>query len=547
MSEMRRCYSCMEKTGEDGTCPACGWQEGSGEDNPLYLPAGYLLRERYFVGRVLGVGGFGIVYLAWDSNLDVRVAVKEFLPKEYAARGGDRATVIPYSGSAGEEFTIGIDKFLDEAKALARFHEHPGVVRVHESFRANNTAYMIMQYLDGLTLKEYLKKQTGERIPYQTAVMALTPIMDALREVHAAGFVHRDISPDNIFITRQKQIKLLDFGAARYAIGEHSKSLTSVLKHGYAPVEQYSSKGNQGPWSDVYAVSATIYRCITGTVPPDSMERMQGDTIRPPSQLNVEIPLTCEVALMKGMALKASQRFTDIEQLQKGLLTGMASAPQATAQPATTAPLETVKQKAERRGTVQGLATRTEPVPATRDYGSDEPNYRLMAVKIAAGLFVILAAASYFLKKEPEQPAKPAVATVSATQEPVPAARAIEPATSQRTLDVRPVAAASSGFDSEDWKFLGADSEKEIYVNPATQKQIPDGSKEVVISTKHLGANRQEIHLLRINCQQQKYEIRAWEEYKDDLLVSSGKSSEPPITPFQPNTQLHAVYQAICR
>ena len=204
-------------------------------DNALYLPAGYLLNNRYTVGRVLGVGGFGIVYIAWDNNLDIRVAIKEFLPKEYAARSSNHVSITPYTGSAHEDFSLGVEKFLEEAKALARFQDHPGIVTVHESFRANNTAYMVMQYLDGMTLKEYLKRQPGEKIAFNEAVEAMTPIMDALREVHNAGFVHRDISPDNIFLTSQNQVKLLDFGSARYAIGEHSKSLTSVLKHGYAP------------------------------------------------------------------------------------------------------------------------------------------------------------------------------------------------------------------------------------------------------------------------------------------------------------------------
>ncbi|HOD28283.1 MAG TPA: serine/threonine-protein kinase [Syntrophales bacterium] len=297
-------------------------------DNPLYLPVGHLLNSRYTIGKVLGVGGFGIVYIAWDSNLDIRVAIKEFLPKEYAARSSNHISLTPYTGSAHADFSLGIEKFLDEAKALARFQDHPGIVTVHESFRANNTAYMVMQYLDGITLKEYLKRQPGEKIAFNVAVKAMTPIMDALREVHKAGFVHRDISPDNIFLTTQNQVKLLDFGSARYAIGEHSKSLTSVLKHGYAPVEQYSVKGKQGPWSDVYAVCATIYRCVTGFVPLDAMERIQEDTIKAPKQLGIDIPLSGERALMKGLALKAVDRFENIQQLQKALATRGRRAPQ---------------------------------------------------------------------------------------------------------------------------------------------------------------------------------------------------------------------------
>jgi len=313
------CPGCMSDMSGASSCPSCGWDGTSSADNPLYLPPGYLLNNRYTIGKVLGMGGFGIVYIAWDNNLDVRAAIKEFLPKEYAARSSNHVNITAYTGNASEEFSLGVEKFLEEAKALARFQDHPGIVTVHESFRANNTAYMVMQYLDGMTMKEYLKRQPGEKISFNVAVKAMTPIMDALREVHNAGFVHRDISPDNIFFTNNNQVKLLDFGSARYAIGEHSKSLTSVLKHGYAPVEQYSVKGRQGPWSDVYAVCATLYRCVTGIVPPDAMERMQGDSLHSPRNLGIEIPQSGERAIMRGMALKATDRFENIQQLQQAL------------------------------------------------------------------------------------------------------------------------------------------------------------------------------------------------------------------------------------
>lgn len=311
-----RCLSCMSEL-TSSSCPVCGTALGSLPDNQLYLPPGTTLNNRYLIGKVIGVGGFGVVYLGWDSNLDVRVAVKEFLPKDIAGRSNDHVSLIPYSDKGTDDLQFGIQKFMEEAKALAKFQDHPGIVKVSESLSANNTAYMIMQYLDGMTLKEYLKRQPGERMPFGMAIKALTPIMDALREVHKAGFVHRDISPDNIFITHHKQVKLLDFGAARYAMGENSKSLTSILKQGYAPMEQYSTKGNQGPWTDVYAVSATLYRCITGDIPPDSMERVQEECIRSPRQMGIDIPLQAELALMKGLALRAGERFENVEALQR--------------------------------------------------------------------------------------------------------------------------------------------------------------------------------------------------------------------------------------
>ena len=315
-----RCNYCMTEIAVLPICPSCGGQSADKPDNPLYLPAGHLLNTRFLIGNVIGVGGFGIVYVAWDNNLDIRVAVKEFLPKEYATRSADHVSITPYTGNASDNYLIGVEKFMEEARALAKFQDHPGIVSVHESFRANGTAYMVMQYLEGVTLKEYLKRQPGEKISYAIAVKALVPIMDALREVHKAGFVHRDVSPDNIFITRQQQVKLLDFGSARYAIGEHSKSLTTVLKHGYSPVEQYTSKGNQGPWTDVYAVAATLYRCITGIVPIDSLDRLENDSIVLPRSLGIDIPELFETALMTGMAVKAIDRIRDVRLFQEALL-----------------------------------------------------------------------------------------------------------------------------------------------------------------------------------------------------------------------------------
>lgn len=251
-----------------------------------------------------------------------------------------------------------------------------------------------MQYLDGLTLKDYLKKQSDGKMPFNMAVKAMIPIMDALKEVHKAGFVHRDISPDNIFITRQKQIKLLDFGAARYAIGEHSKSLTSVLKHGYAPVEQYSTKGNQGPWSDVYAVAATIYRCITGETPPDSMERLQDETIKSPKQLGVDIPLTAELALMKGLALKAADRYESVPEFQKALLEkSIQNSPSGQGEVVAPQRAETA------RSPETTTATKAES-DNYRDYGSEATNYRLLGLKIVVGVFILLAVTYSLLSKK---------------------------------------------------------------------------------------------------------------------------------------------------
>src|SRR5262249_12574317 len=193
-----------------------------------------------------------------------------------------------------------------------------GVVKVLNFFtdEGTQTAYIVMAYLDGMTLKDYLKSK-GDRLPFEVARATMMPVMDTLREVHSAGMLHRDISPDNIFLTRSNQVKLIDFGAARYAIGERSRTLSVMLKHGYARLEQYSSRGRQGPATDLYALAATFYRAITGQTPSYSTDRSAHDDLKPPSQLAIQIPAEAERALMKALAIRYEDRFSDIASFQK--------------------------------------------------------------------------------------------------------------------------------------------------------------------------------------------------------------------------------------
>jgi serine/threonine protein kinase len=277
-----------------------------------------LLDGRYRIGRVLGHGGFGITYLAWDANLYLRLAIKEYFPRDSAGRGADGVSLAVYSGPAAEQFAYGLDRFIEEARALARFDQHPGIVTVKNFFRAHGTGYCVMDFVEGITLRQYLDQQPGGKISVDAALKLLMPVADALRAVHKEGLLHRDIAPDNIYLSRDGRIKLLDFGAARYAAGEHSKSLSMVLKPGYSPEEQYRAKGKQGPWTDVYALGATVYRAITGTVPPESLDRLDQDDLAPPSRLGIAIAPAQEVALLKALAVKADQRWQDIAALQEG-------------------------------------------------------------------------------------------------------------------------------------------------------------------------------------------------------------------------------------
>jgi serine/threonine protein kinase len=285
----------------------------------MYLPQGTILHNRYVIESLLGHGGFGITYVAHDQVLKVRVAVKEYLPRQLATRGEGRTQVSVYSGEARQQYDYGLRKFMEEAQSVARFAHHPNVVSARDYFAANGTAYMVMEYVEGVTLKEYLAKKGG-RIPFEEARGIMMPVMDALREVHQAGMLHRDISPDNIYITTSAQVKILDFGAARYYTGEQSKSLSVILKSGYAPEEQYRSSGKQGAWTDVYAVGATLYKALTGKTPPDALDRLAEDTLVPPSRLGAVIPPEAEQALLQALAVNAGQRLQSMGEFQQALL-----------------------------------------------------------------------------------------------------------------------------------------------------------------------------------------------------------------------------------
>jgi len=313
------CMGCMGIKGDAQYCGDCGWKEGTPADLPLQLQPRTLLDRRYLLGRVLGQGGFGITYLGWDLNLNRKLAVKEYFPREVCGRGKDEETVQPLSQRNREAFQYGLRKFLEEGRALARFQDHPNIVSMLDYFEGNGTAYIVMAYVEGFTLKQYLDERGG-RIPFETALNILIFVMDGLREVHKAGMLHRDISPDNIYLDKKHQVKILDFGATRYAMREQVQSLTVLFKPGYAPIEQYSSGGKQGPWTDVYALGATFYRAITGQVPAEAPDRLVHDDLVPPRSLGVTVPEKSEAALLKALAVHGENRFPTVGDFQNALL-----------------------------------------------------------------------------------------------------------------------------------------------------------------------------------------------------------------------------------
>jgi serine/threonine protein kinase len=286
--------------------------------SPLALIPGTILNDQYRVMSVAGQGGFGITYAGHDLKQSADVALKEFFPQSLVTRASNRQHVVACNEEARGYFEYGLARFIEEAQTLARFGDFPGIVTVRGFFHANQTGYLVMDYLDGVTFKEYLQRQGG-KISFDLTCRILMPIMDALREVHRTGWLHRDISPDNIFITYSRQIKLLDFGAAKNAVGEQSQSLSVILKPGYAPIEQYSRRGRQGPWTDVYALGATFYRAITGQPPIESLDRLAGAPLPLPSQLGVRLPPSAEAALMKALAVKTEQRYQMVEEFQRSI------------------------------------------------------------------------------------------------------------------------------------------------------------------------------------------------------------------------------------
>lgn len=314
------CIHCMkEKHSADEICPFCGSDPKSADIPPYHLQPFSILAGKYLLGMAIGEGGFGITYIGMDLNLEMRVAIKEYYPNGCAVRNcSESNTVLSYSNSTQEVFEKGREKFINEARLLAKCSNLSEIVSVKDFFRENHTAYIVMEYIEGITLKAYLK-QNGDHIPAQKTLQMMKPVICSLSKVHDMNLIHRDISPDNIMICNNGSVKILDFGGARDYIFSNEKSLSIMLKPGYAPEEQYRTHGNQGPWTDVYALCATMYRCITGSVPPESLERAYQESLPPIRSISPDCPPAAASAIEKGMSIYPENRFQSMQELYSAL------------------------------------------------------------------------------------------------------------------------------------------------------------------------------------------------------------------------------------
>jgi len=308
----------MKEKTRDGVCPYCSFDLEEYNSLVHHLKPQTILNGKYLIGRVLGEGGFGITYIGCDLNLGIPLAIKEYFPNGFVTRDGNYTNMVSSLGGKTKQiYEHGKEGFIKEAEILGRFYSMPEIVQVRDLFQENGTAYIVMEYVVGETLSQYLKnfEKYGNHMLVNSILELMKPLIQALGKIHTQGLIHRDISPDNIMIIDNgRKAKLLDFGAAREFVND-GKSLSVLLKSGYAPEEQYRTRGKQGPWTDVYALCATIYRAITGQKIIDSLERLIEDNVKRPSELGIIIEPDIENALMKGLAVLGKDRWQDMQQL----------------------------------------------------------------------------------------------------------------------------------------------------------------------------------------------------------------------------------------
>jgi len=306
------CMYCMQDGLSGGKCAYCGNPDLTQQAPVNALPLRTILHGQYLIGKVLGHGGFGITYIAVDLTDGHRVAIKEYFPTGLSTRAVGQTMV---SQANESEFNYGLKHFMEEARTINALSNTPNIITIEKLFKENNTAYYAMEFLQGCDLRAYLGKHGG-KLSFEETMALLSPLMDSLELVHQQGIIHRDIAPDNIFILENGGVKLIDFGAAHAELSQKSTSFALVLKKGYAPVEQYTSNKElhpQGPWTDVHALAATFYRCLTGSVPAESIKRASNPAeLTLPIDAGVQITPQQQSVLLKGMALNWKERYHSV-------------------------------------------------------------------------------------------------------------------------------------------------------------------------------------------------------------------------------------------
>ena len=311
------CMNCFSVKGPYEVCRYCGYVEGTPPEQPHYLRPGTVLKGHFIVGTAIGVGGFGITYKCYDATLGVIVAIKEFFPVGLVNRSPGEMKVGLLSGEKEKQYKNQIKRFLMEAQSIAQFGKANDIVNVFDYFEENNTAYIVMEYIDGVLLKDYLEKQ-GALSP-DIAMTIIEPVVEALKKIHASGIIHRDISPDNIFIAGEDSVKVFDFGAAILNDESGAKEGEKVIKVGYSAPEQYRDSAGQGYFTDIYSIGAILYQMITGQKPIESTEREYKDELKSPLELGFDIEPNLDRAIMEALAGQPALRFQGIQQFDDAI------------------------------------------------------------------------------------------------------------------------------------------------------------------------------------------------------------------------------------
>lgn len=313
MSLTNNCINCFQPLNGNSTCPHCGHDQSNKYNN--VLPPFTVLNEIYLVGRVLGKGGFGVTYIAMDTRYNRLCAIKEYMPAEYSQRPGGTLNISPYNDDKSKYvFSHGREKFILEAQTLLKLRTNPIVVDIYDYFNQNNTAYLVMEYLDGQDLRK-MARASGGKLDPKFVKNVFVMVASSLMEIHRMNILHRDLSPENIIVTSKGNVKLIDFGAARNFVSTQNKGMSILLKPGFAPPEQYNAKGNHGPWSDVYALCATFYNLVSGKPLVDALFRYRGEKQPSLISLGCNVSKKTSAVIEKGLELDYKKRYKNFREV----------------------------------------------------------------------------------------------------------------------------------------------------------------------------------------------------------------------------------------